>query len=106
MEEATSNIFFRLLKEKDCNVMIDGKNLFNQQVKYNLITYKNIWNIATGQRDDYTNGNLLDYNFLKYYYSMIAIKLNKQQLLEAYPKATQQINFTENLNCRWHNKCF
>ena len=29
---------------------------------------------------------------------MIAIALSKQQTLDADPKATQQINFTENLN--------
>ena len=29
---------------------------------------------------------------------MIAIDLSKQQLLDSYPKAIQQINFTGNLN--------
>ena len=41
---------------------------------------------------------MLDYNYFKYYYKMIAIDLSKQQVLDSYPKAIQQINFTGNLN--------
>ena len=32
--------------------MINGKNFFDQPVKNDLITYKNIRKIATGQGDD------------------------------------------------------
>ena len=46
---------------KDYNVIIDGKNFFNQPVKSNKVTYENIRKIATGQGDDYTTGCLLDY---------------------------------------------
>ena len=46
---------------KDYNVMVDGKNIFDQLVKNNKVTYVNIRNIATGQGDDYTTGCLLDY---------------------------------------------
>ena len=51
--------------------MIDGKNFFDQPVKNNLITYKNIRKIAACQVDDYTNGCLLDYNYFKDYYKKI-----------------------------------
>ena len=70
--------------------MIDGQNFFDQPVRNDLITYDSI-------RDDYTTGCLLDYNYLKKYYNMTAIDLSKQQALDAYPKAKQQINFTGNL---------
>ena len=36
------------IKIKDCNVMIDGQNFFNQPVKNNLRTYDNIQKTATG----------------------------------------------------------
>ena len=42
--------------------------------------------LSTGQGDDYTTGCLLDYNYLKKYYKMIAISLSKQQVLNADPK--------------------
>ena len=45
---------------KDYNVMIDGRNVFDQPGKNNLIAYNNIRKIAIGQGDDYTTGCLLD----------------------------------------------
>ena len=83
---------------KEHNVIIDGKNLFDQPVKISTRTYDNIRKIATSQGDDYTTGCLLDYNYFKNYYKMIAIDLSKQQALDADPKTTQQINFTANLD--------
>ena len=62
------------------------------------ITYDNIQNIATGQRDGYTIGCFLDYPYFKEHYKMIAIDLSKQEALNAGTKAIQQINFTGNLD--------
>ena len=78
--------------------MIDGKNIFDQPINSDLKTYENIVKIATGQGDDYTTGCLLDYSYFKDYYKMIAIDLSKQQVLDADPRAIQQINFTANLD--------
>ena len=57
--------------------MIDGQNFFDQPVKHKLMTYDSIRKIATGQGDDYITGCLLDYNYFKNYYKMIAIDLSK-----------------------------
>ena len=78
--------------------MINGENFLDQPVKNNKVTYENIRKIATGQRDDYTTGCLLHYQYIKDYYKMIAIDLSKQQALDADPRAIQQINFTANLD--------
>ena len=59
-----------------------------------MITFKKI---ATGQGDDYSTDCLLNYSSFKKYYNIIAIGSSKQQVLDADPKATQQINLTENL---------
>ena len=82
---------------KNYNVIIDRQNFFDELVRNNLITYDSIRKILTGQRDDYTTGCLLDYNYFKNYYKMIAIDLSKQQALNADPKAIQQNDFTGNL---------
>ena len=82
---------------KDYNVMIDGKNFFDQPVKNDKVTYENIRNVSTGQGDDYATGCLLDYVYFKNYYKMIAVNLSKQEALDTDPKAIQQINFTDNL---------
>ena len=78
--------------------MIDGKNVFDQPVRNDKVTYENIRKIAIGQGDDYTTGCLLDYTYFKKYYKIIAIDVSKQQALHADPKAIQQINFTANLD--------
>ena len=78
--------------------MIDGENLFDQQVKSNVRACDNIQKVAVGQGDDYTTASLLDYNNFNKQYKMIATDLNKQQVLDADPKPLQQINFTRNLD--------
>ena len=74
-------------------------------VKFFLINQKNsnikTWKYLksfTGQRGDYTTGCLLDYSYVNKNYKMIAIDLSKQLVLDASPRATQQINFTVNLD--------
>ena len=106
--QRTSNkrYYLRNVEIKDYNVMIDGKNYFDQPVKSNKITYKNIRKIATGQGDDYTIRCLLDYPYFKENYKMIAIDLSKQQALGADPKASQQINFTANLDTAGNTRIF
>ena len=83
---------------KDYNVMVDGKNFFDQPVENDKATYDNIRKIATVQGDYYTTGCLLDYIYFKKHYKMIAVDLSKQQALDADPKAIQQINFTAKLD--------
>ena len=48
------------------------------------------------KNNDYTTGNLLDSEYFKDYYKLIAIDLNKQIELEN-PDSKQKINFTGRL---------
>ena len=82
--------YLPLVEIKDYNVMIDGRDFFDQPVKNDLITYDNIRKIVTGC--------LLDYLYFKNYYKIIAIDLSKQKALDADPKAIVQISFTANLD--------
>ena len=93
-----SNYYLPKVEMKDYNILIDGKNFFDQPINSELKTYENIRKIATGQWGDYTTGCLLDYSYFKENYKMIAIDLSKQQVLDADPRAIQQINFTANLD--------
>ena len=49
--------------------------------------------IITGQRTDYTTGSLLDYQYFKNHYQLIAVNLIKQKESDADPTAIQQIAF-------------
>ena len=92
-----STYYLPKVEIKDYNVMIDGKNFFDQPINSDLKTYENIRKIAIGQ-NDYTTGCLLDYSYFINHYKMIAIDLSKQQVFNADPRAIQQINFTANLD--------
>ena len=93
-----STYYLPKVETKDCNVMIDGKNFFDQPINSMTKTYENIRKTAIDQGDDYATACLLDYSYFKDHYKMIAIELSKQQSLDADPRAVQKINFTENLD--------
>ena len=95
---STKRYYLPIVEIKDYNNMINGENFFDQPIKNNKVTYENIRKIATGQRDDYKTGCLLDYSYFVDTYKMIAVDLSKQQALDADHRAIQQINFTANLD--------
>ena len=82
------------------------KTFFDQPVKRAMKTYDNIQKFATGQGDEYKTVCFLDYPYFKDHYKMIAIDLSKQQVLDAYLKAIQSINFTGNPNQRGDETIF
>ena len=103
--QRTSNKKYYLpnVEIKGQNVMIDGKNIFDQTVQNNKMTYENI---ASGQGDDYTNGFLLDYAYFRDIYKMIAIDLSKHQALDADLKPILQINFKASLDRTGNTRIF
>ena len=99
-DDGTSHSTYYLPKVeiKDYNVMIDGRNVFDQPINSLNKTYENIRRIAAGQGDGYTTGCLLDYSYFKENYKLLAIDLSKSQAFDADPRAIQQISFTVNLD--------
>ena len=55
-----SRYYFLTEKVEDCNVMIDGKNVFDQPIKNDIKIYDYIREITPDQGHDYTTGCLLD----------------------------------------------
>ena len=60
------------------NVLIDDRNFYDQQINDQIKKYDEIRKIATGIGDDYTTGCLLDYQYFKDHYQLIAVDLSKQ----------------------------
>ena len=73
-------------------MLIDGKSFFNTPIKNQEETYKQI--IKMGRNNDYTIGNLLDYEYFSKHYKLIAIDFSKQIELK-HPHLKQQIIFFE-----------
>ena len=70
----------------------------DQSVKNDLITFDKIRRSKTSEGDDCTTGCLLHCLYFRNYCKTIAINLSKHQVLDADPKAIQQINFTANID--------
>ena len=71
-------------------MLINGKSFFDMPIKNKEETYKQV--IEMGGNNDYTTGNLLDYEYFSKHYKLIAVDLNKEIELEN-PDLKQQINF-------------
>ena len=82
----------------NCNVLVDGRNFYDQPINDQMKNYDEIRKIATGQGDDYTTGYLLDYQYFKDHYQLIAVDLSKQKKLDPDPRTIQQIEFYGMLN--------
>ena len=74
------------------NVLIDGRNFYDQPINDSIRKYDEIRKIA-GKGDNYSTGCLLDYDYFKKNYQLIAVDLSKQRELDADPRAIQQIEF-------------
>ena len=55
--------------------------------------YNEIRNTTIGQGDDCTTGCLLDYQYFKNHYQLIAVELSEQKKLDVDLRAVQQIEF-------------
>ena len=80
---------------KNYNVIIDKLSFFDLPIKTEEEAYEKIIDIS--RNNEYTTGNLLDYDYFKKYYKLIATDLSKQQVLQESKDLTQQINFIERL---------
>ena len=74
-----SNYYVPKVEIKDYNVIIDGKSFFEIPVKSKEETYEKI--IEISKNSNYTTENLLDYQYFKGHYKLIAIDLSKQSEL-------------------------
>ena len=73
------------------NVIIDKLALFDLPIKTEEEAYEKIIDIS--RMNEYTTGNLLDYDYFKKHYKLIAIDLSKQQVLQENEDLIQKINF-------------
>ena len=72
-------------------VIIDKLTFFDLPIKIEEEAYEKIIDIS--RNNEYTTGNLLDYDYFKRYYKLITIDLSKQQVLQENEDLIQQINF-------------
>ena len=74
------------------DVLIDGRNFYDQPINDLVKQYDQIRKTATGQGDDYKTGCFLDYHYFKDHYRLIVVDLSKQKELVSDSTAVQQTN--------------
>ena len=90
--QSFSQFYLPNVMVKDYNVIIDKLAFFDLPIKTEEEAYEKIIDISRN-----TTSNLLDYDYFKKHYKLIAIDLSKQQVLQENEDLSQQINFIGNL---------
>ena len=85
--------FLPRVYKSNYNELMDGRNFSDQPINDLIKQYDEIRKTATGQGEDYTTGCLLDYQYFKDLYQLIAFNLSKQKELDTDSRAIQQIEF-------------
>ena len=78
-ETVIENIFFSSVNIINYRVLIDNRKFYDQPVNDQIKKYEEVRKIATGQRDNYATGCLLDYQYFKDDEQLIAVDLSKQK---------------------------
>ena len=89
--QSFSQFYLPKLMVKYHNVIIDILAFFELPIKTEEEAYEKIIDIC--RNNEYTTDNLLDYDYFKKHYKLIAIDLSKQQVLQGNEDLIQQINF-------------
>ena len=61
------------------NVIIDGRNFYNNPIESDIEKYRELKKVMIGKGEDYTTGSLLDYNYFKKHYKLVAVDLSKKK---------------------------
>ena len=83
---------------KEYNVLIDGRNFYDQNISDDFEKYEELRKVMTGRGEDYTAGSLLDYDYWKNNYKLICSDLSKEKVLDSNPRIHQQIEFVYKLD--------
>ena len=89
--QSFSQFYLPKVMVKYFNVIIDKLAFFDLPIKTEEEAYEKIIDIS--RNNEYTTGNLLDYDYFEKHYKLIAIDLSKQQVLQENEDLIQQINF-------------
>ena len=79
------------------NIIVNRKKFYDIAIDCNTKRHEEIGKLTIGQGEDYSTGCLLDYDYIKNHYRLIAADLSRQKELDADPKTIQQIEFVGQL---------
>ena len=96
-EESRRRYYLPRAEIKDYNILIDGRNFYDQNVNSSIVKYNELLKMTTGRLEDYSTGCLLDYDYYIKDFNIVGIDLSHQAILDSDPKINQQIEFVYKL---------
>ena len=93
LEMDKETIIYRRIDLNKYNVIIDGRNFYDNTIDNNIEKYREFKKVMIGRGEDYATGSLVDFNYFDKHYKLVAVDLSKQKELDADPRAIQQIEF-------------
>ena len=92
-EESRRRYYLSRAEIKDYNVLIDGRNFYDQNVNSSIVRYNEVLKMTTRRSEDYSTGCFLDYYYYIQDFNIAGIALSHQDVLDSDPKINQQIEF-------------
>ena len=81
--DSHTKYFLPIVNITNYNILIDGKNFYDQLINDLTKQYDEVRKVSTGQSEYYTTEYLLDYQYFKGHYRLITVDLSKQNELDA-----------------------
>ena len=69
------------------NIIINEKSFYNGPIDSDIKRYEEIRKLTTGQGEDYITGCLLDYDYIKNHYRLIAVDLSRKKRIRSWFKS-------------------
>ena len=64
------------------NVIIDGRNFYDNPIESDIEKYRELKKVMIGKGEDYTTGSLLDFDYFKKHYKLVAVDSSNYWVLE------------------------
>ena len=61
------------------NVIIDGRNFYDDPIESDIEKYRELKKVMIDKGEDYTTGSLLDFNYFKKHYKLVAVDLSNKK---------------------------
>ena len=96
-EESRRRYYLPRAEIKDYNVLIDGRNFYDQNVNSSIVRYNQLLKMTTERSEDYSTGCLLGNDYYIKDFNIVGIDLSHQAVLDSDPKINQPIEFVYKL---------
>ena len=82
-EKSKRRYYLPRVEIKDYNILIDGRNFYDQNVNSSIVRYNELLIMITGRSEDYSTVCLLDYDYYLKDFNIVGIDLSHQAVTDS-----------------------